>query len=209
MPAYLEIEDQFAAPGRTPKGQRALRGIFRAVRDIVAEKGVREASLDRIADHAGLTQAAVRHYFPTRDELLTSYFVTATGWFQARMHAMLAADIASPRDQLERCIEWHLEYMEDVDTVFWLEASAYWLRHKSTRHLRDDWYQWLAAQYSALIGRMHAELNPKERERKAYAILTLLLGAWVTHGRGSAVGRATSKERRQLLIDVAMDIASH
>ena len=70
-------------------------------------------------------------------------------------------------------------------------------------------YRWLVGQYAALISQMQPALSPSERQRKAYAILTLVLGAWITHGRGSAVDRKVSvQDRRQLLIDTAMDIAT-
>jgi AcrR family transcriptional regulator len=204
-----QIEALFATTARTPKGQRALRAIFAATRATVAQNGLKTASLDLIANRAGLTQAALRHYFPTRDDLLTAYFSTATDWLQGQMRELLSRDEISARDRLERCIGWHLEYMENVDTAFWLEASAFWLREKNGRHLRDDWYRWLTGQYAALIGQIQPAMNPRERERRAYAVLTLVLGAWITHGRGSAVDRkAGVVERRQLLIDVAMDIAT-
>jgi AcrR family transcriptional regulator len=203
-----EIEDRFAAGARTPKGQRAMRAIFQATRDVLARRGVDSTSLDRIADRAGLTQASLRHYFRTRDALLTAYFTTATDWFRTRMAALLEDGNLSAREKLERSIGWHFEYMESVDTMFWLEASAYWLRRKDSRKVRDEWYRWLAERYATLIGQVDPYVNTRERERRAYAILTLVLGAWITHGRGSAVARAGDPiARRQLLVDTAMDIA--
>lgn len=203
-----EVEELFAAAAPTPKGRRALRAIFRATRETVAAVGIEAASLDAIADRAGLTQAALRHYFPTRDDLLSAYFVKATEWFRGRTEAVLADEALGARDKLERCIAWHLEFMEGVDTLFWLEASAFWLRRAGTRRLRDAWYRWLCDRYAALIGQIQPAVSRSERERRAYLVLTLVLGGWITHGRGSAVDHAVKGgEQRQLLVDAALDLA--
>jgi AcrR family transcriptional regulator len=203
------IEDQFAAAARTPKGARALRAIFKATRQSVGELGLDAASLDIIASRAGLTQAALRHYYPTRDDLLTAFFVAATEWFRERVEEILASDNAAARDKLERCVSWHIEYMESVDTAFWLEAQAFWLRTKSGRQIRDSWYRWLLGELSDLIGKIHPSLGLRERQRRAYAILTLTLGAWITHGKGSRLGDTASVvEQRQLLIETALEITN-
>jgi AcrR family transcriptional regulator len=208
-PMWEAIEESFAASSRTPKGRKARQAIFRAMRTLVVERGLQATSLDRIADRAGLTQAALRHHFPTRDELLTAFLVSASLWFRARVAALLAADGLAARDQLEHCISWHLEYMENVETAVWLETSAYWLRHPPPRRIRDDFYQWLGGHYARLIGKIQPALGARACRRKAYALLSLVLGAWITHGRGSAVNGAGSvTERRQVLIDAAMEIAT-
>jgi AcrR family transcriptional regulator len=206
---FDEIEECFAAAGRTPKGQRALRTIYRVTRELLLEYGLGGTSLERIAERADLSQAALRHYFATRDELLTAFFVAATDWFRSRMAAMLTTDGLPAREQLEHCVGWHLEYMEKVDTLFWLEAAAYWLRQKPSRQVRDEWYTWLTGRYAELIARMQPAVGRRECERKAFAIMTLVLGAWTTHGRGSAVASTmTPVERRQFLIDTAVEIAT-
>lgn len=203
------IEEQFADGGRTPKGQRTRRAIFRATREIVAEEGLQGASLDMIAGRAGLTQAALRHHFPTRDELLTSYFVTASEVFRNKTSGLLADANLSAADRLRSCIDWHLEFMEGVDTIYWLEASAYWLRHKASRHTRDTWYAWLTCEYARLIGEMQPALGQHQCHGRAYAILSMLLGAWITHGRGSATWNGISVgARRQVLVDAAVAMAT-
>ena len=205
---FDEIEEHFAATARTPKGERAMRAIFHATRRTLAEEGVHGTSLDLIASRAGLTQAALRHYLPTREDLLTAFFSAATQWVQSRVGQSLAPDGLPAREVLERCVGWHLELMEKVDTAFWVEGYSYWLRQRPGRRVLDDWYGWLTGQYAGLIAQIQPLVGARERERRAYAILTLVLGAWVTHGRGSAVYDSVKvPERRRLLIDVAMDIA--
>ncbi len=76
------IEEHFAAEGRTPKGRRARRAIFAATRDLVVARGLEFTSLEAVANGAGLSQAALRHYFPTREKLLFSFFIAASHWFR-------------------------------------------------------------------------------------------------------------------------------
>lgn len=204
-----QIQARFAASGQTPKGRRALEAIFRGTLSVVTELGLSAASLEAIADQAGLSQAALRHYFPTRDDLLTAFFLAATGWLESEVRSLAGQNGVSPRDQLEQCVNWHLQYMEQVDTAFWLESSAYWLRNPEGRRARDRFYRWLAGQYARLIGQIQPTLNPRECQRRAVALLTLVVGAWITHGRGSATDfPGTAAERRQLLVDTALDIAT-
>ncbi|MFE0644930.1 TetR family transcriptional regulator [Streptomyces sp. NPDC058877] len=63
-----------AAP-RTPRSAEAKqrqRDLLRIATDTFADRGYNNASLQEIADRAGLTQAGVLHYFRTKAQLLTS-----------------------------------------------------------------------------------------------------------------------------------------
>lgn len=204
-----QIEEHFAAGGRTPKGRRALHAIFAATRACLAKGGVHDISLERIAASARMSQAALRHYFPTRDALLTRFFTAATEWFQAEVRRQLDGTDGPASDRLAKCIGWHFAYMESVSTVFWFDASAFWLREAAGRRLRDNWYQWLQGEYAQLIGQMQPALKPRDRQLRAYVVLTLVLGAWATHGRGGYLNsRRGADERRRALVNAALDLAT-
>jgi AcrR family transcriptional regulator len=203
------IEEYFAAEGRTPKGRKARRAIFAATRDLVVARGLELTSLEAVANGAGLSQAALRHYFPTREKLFFAFFTAASHWFRRQVTGLLKAGNLPAREQLECCLSWHLEYMEHVDTAFWLEGSAYWIRHPQPRQTRDQFYRWLMNQYARLIGVMRPGLGKAECNRRAYALLTLVLGAWITHGNGSAVFEAGGAPgQRRVLLDTAMAIVT-
>jgi AcrR family transcriptional regulator len=205
----LQVEELFAATGRTPKGRRALAAIFRAGMAAVAESGVHAASMERIGADAGLTQAAVRHYFPTRDELLTALFTTAATWFRSKVSLIMAERDIPAAMRLMTCIDLHLQYMELVDSVFWLEASAYWIRTAHVRRFRNEFYQGVIAEYAILIGEIRPDLKKRVREERAFAAVTLSLGAWITHGRGSSWGNGfKAQQRRELLLQTALQIAA-
>ncbi|WP_306365765.1 TetR/AcrR family transcriptional regulator [Nocardiopsis sp. CC223A] len=63
------------SPGRrrAPRGDRDRRReeILRTATEAFATRGYHKASLAEIADRAGLTQAGVLHYFPSKADLLT------------------------------------------------------------------------------------------------------------------------------------------
>jgi AcrR family transcriptional regulator len=203
------IENQFSAAARTPKGSKTLRAIFRATARCASELGVDAASLDIIANHAGLTQAALRHYFPTRDDLLAAFFYAASDWLKSSVTAIIASNETDARVKLEQLIGCHLEYMESVDTALWLGAQAFWLRTRSGKKARNEWYSWLRNELASLIGKVQPALSISERKRRAYVVLTLTLGGWITHGKGSRMYKSASVvEQRQLLIDAALEIAT-
>lgn len=203
------IEDKFASAGRTPKGRRARRAIFAATLEVMATRGLRETSLDAIAAAANLSQAAVRHHFATRDELFHEFFLSATLWLRDELTGLLE-DTARPAEGvLESAVSWHLEFMEKVDTAIWLDMAGYWIREPHGRHNRDGFHQWLRSQYASLIGRINPALRPGERRNRAYTILTLVLGSWITHGRGNTMRDVGSvRGQRELLVATAMDIAT-
>lgn len=206
---YSEMEAIFASRGSTPKGRRTLAAVYRAGMAAIADYGAERASLEVIAARAGLTQAALRHYFPTRDQLLAALLETGSVWFRAQLAAIAARrDIPAAR-RLEQCIEWHLRFMEGVDTLYWLEASAYWIRTATGRRVRNAFYRWLVAEYATMIGEIHRALRKPERLRRSYALASLVLGSWITHGRGSAWSRDLNVEqRRSLLLRAAMALAT-
>lgn len=208
-PSIGQIEAHFAAAGRTPKGRKALREIFRATHHLLIRDRLCDVSLEAIAVHAGLSQAALRHYFPTREVLLSTFMVASSQWHRTQITRLLTECTLPPLDSLRNCLTWHLQYMEAIDTALWLENSIYWLHHGSSRRVRDDFYDWLTGQYAALIRKARPALDARTCRDRALLVRTLILGAWITHGRGSAGGSKTEvATRRQLLIETAMSIAT-
>jgi AcrR family transcriptional regulator len=195
------IEDEFATLGRTPKGQRALRSIFRAMLAATARHGAAAIALEAVAGAAGLTQAAIRHYFPTRDHLLLAFFRAGAEWYRRELEQQLAATDVDPLALLERCLVWHLDFMEAVDAALWFESSGYWLRDPAGRRARNAWYQFLVARYAQLIGRARPGLSATGRRDRAIALWTLMIGGWVSHSRGSALqpGPGPTERRRAII----------
>jgi AcrR family transcriptional regulator len=204
-----EMEAVFAASGRTPKGRRALKAIFQATMAAITNAGTHGSSLDTIAANADLTQAALRHHFPSRDELLTAVFKAWIVWIRSEVGGVLADTKLPATAQLKILIETHLMLMETVDSAFWLEGSAYWIRTAPNRRVRNQFYRWLMNEYALLIGRIRPDLGKMAQQDRAFAVLSLVLGAWITHGRGSSWHRDFHvTHRRKILVQSATDLAS-
>ncbi len=97
--------------------------------------------------------------------------------------------------------------MEAVDSAYWLEGSAYWIRNAPSHHIRNEFYRWMVAEYAAMIAEIHPALRKTEPRNRAYAVVSLVLGAWITHGRGSSWSKQFSaQQQREVLIQAAMSI---
>ncbi|MGW3951080.1 TetR/AcrR family transcriptional regulator [Streptomyces sp. NPDC004752] len=65
-------EERQPRTGKSLKAQQRRQEILRIAMDTFAARGYNNASLQEIADRAGVTQAGVLHYFRSKAQLLTS-----------------------------------------------------------------------------------------------------------------------------------------
>jgi len=93
-------------------GERTRRRIMSAAMDYIAEVGYAKATMKSIAEQAGLTSAAIYHYFPSKVELVTATLnalidevmvrlaraVDVPGTLRQRFIALLDEAIACVRD---------------------------------------------------------------------------------------------------------------
>jgi len=81
-----------AAPVRRsyPKGVRRRQQILQSAIALFAQRGVDRASLRTVGDAIGVSHAALRHYFSSRDELLVEVYRTH--------EAVLAGNASSAED---------------------------------------------------------------------------------------------------------------
>ena len=70
----LPSDDNFIGRARYAKGRDTLKAIHDATYDIIVSKGLSAASQEAIASRANVSQSTVRHYFPTKAELLLAFF---------------------------------------------------------------------------------------------------------------------------------------
>jgi AcrR family transcriptional regulator len=61
--------------------------VFEAVFDVVVDSGIEQVTLRGVADASGLAIGSVRHYFPTRDELIAAASNEIIGRVSARIEA--------------------------------------------------------------------------------------------------------------------------
>lgn len=157
-------EDADAAPRRGyRKGAERRVQILDEMIRMVAEQGVDASSLRSVAEALGITHAALRHYFPSRDELLLAVY---------REHEVreqnspdrLASAIGDMRDSARR----NREVPGLVQLYTTLAADAVGEGHPSTSDFMRERFARLRSELAVLIqrdqdlGRIRSDLDPMD-----------------------------------------------
>lgn len=187
-----KIENTFLGRARYAKGRQTLQAILDATYALIISEGPTAASQQAIAVRAKVSQSAVRHYFPTKDDLLMAFFSTGIERLQALMMYKLAETARNPRTQLLECAELQFSRICEVDAVFFFEASVFARRNPGFAAMRDAWYQSVSLRYQQLIQEMHPDWSASCCEEAGFQVLTMILGGWVTAGHSRPVHKAQS-----------------
>ncbi|OIH99650.1 MULTISPECIES: TetR/AcrR family transcriptional regulator [unclassified Curtobacterium] len=157
-------DDDDAAPPRRGgyrKGAERRAQILDEMIRMVAEQGVDASSLRSVADALGITHAALRHYFPSRDELLLAVYREHEVREQQAPDRLLSA-IGDMRDSALR----NRAVPGLVQLYTTLGADAVQEGHPATREFMRQRFTGLRADLAALIeadqarGRIRADLDP-------------------------------------------------
>ena len=167
-------------PDLTPKGERTMNAILDAAREIITAEGMGAASQDSIARRAGISQSTLRHYFPTKEQLVSEIYRTGFQRTLESVEADLPDAATEPEARLLRMARNHLHFIMARDGAYAFESFAHLARNAGDRRYRDEWYEALAARYADLIGRIRPGLAETECRRRAFQIMTLCLGGWLT-----------------------------
>lgn len=187
------VENSFLSRARYPKGKRRLQAILDATYDIVISEGLAAASQEAIARRANVTQSAVRHYFPTKEELLIAFFSTGIERLQQLLQNKLAEVGLNPRTQLLESASLHYDRILEAEDVYFFEAAAFWGHNPQLGEMRDAWYRSLERHYVGLIEQIHPEWDRQQCIAASLQVLTLILGGWVTMGSSRPVYRTRSR----------------
>lgn len=192
---------------RSTKGARTRRAVLEAAADIVAAEGLAAASQEQVAVRAGITQSALRHHFPTKDDLVRSLFDDVHDRHRRNVEETLLEPGLDDRERLGRIAGAHLDFVATSSDALVFESFARASRDPQARKLRNEWYQWLARHYADLIGRIHPDLTDDDRTVKAMKIVTVLLGAWLTAGASRPdLGVGTEPEVSARLLEAIIEI---
>jgi AcrR family transcriptional regulator len=173
----LDFENSFLSRARYPKGKKRLQAILDATYEIVISEGLGAASQDEIAKRANVTQSAVRHYFPTKDELVIAFFFSGIERLQ----------------QLLESASLHYDRMMEVEDVFFFEGAAFWGRNPELGEIHRTWYQALERYYIDLIRQIHPEWDKQRCVATSFQVLTLVLGGWISMGTSRPFFRRRSR----------------
>jgi AcrR family transcriptional regulator len=170
--------------------------ILDATMTTIAEHGIRGATLDRIADTAGMSRGHVRHFVGNRDRLLFDTAIAVFGDAHGEVRSILPADVDDIGGALDYLFgaEFLSPDRENAVVLGLVELS------RTTPEIADV----LTTAYTATrsqLARLVAESHPAASEDAcltvAYGVLTCALGsvflgdfdgdtARMTHSRAAA-----------------------
>jgi AcrR family transcriptional regulator len=176
------IDNSIAQRARTPKGRRTLQAILDATYELVSSEGLAAASQEAVAKRAGLTQSAVRHYFPKKGELLDAFFMSSIERLEEQFKRELSQEDKDPRSRLVAIAALHYDRVLEVEDVAYFEIASTWARNERYRAVRDGWYRRLSSYYRELLQAIHPDWDRDRRDAVVFQVITLILGGWASMG---------------------------
>ena len=162
------------------KGTERRAQILDEMIRMVAEQGVDASSLRSVADALGITHAALRHYFPSRDELLLAVYREHEVREQGAPERMKSA-IGDTRESAAR----NRAVPGLVQLYTTLSADAVQEGHPATREFMRDRFTRLRADLADLIrrdqsaGRIRDDLDPEDLASLSIAVSDGMQVQWL------------------------------
>ena len=183
-------------PGRRsyPKGVRRRQQILESAISLFARQGVDRASLRTVGEAIGVSHAALRHYFSSRDELLVEVY---------RTHEALTVQDTSSADEsavgvIAEAAERNRSIPGLVELYATLTTDALQERHAVTREFVRDRFRSLRETLAARIesgqqaGRIAADIDPLDAAALVIAASDGLQIQWLLDPGTVDVGRSLS-----------------
>ncbi|MEV5440019.1 TetR family transcriptional regulator [Streptomyces sp. NPDC052682] len=192
--------------GKSLKAQRRRQEILQIAMDTFAARGYNNASLQEIADRAGVTQAGVLHYFRSKPQLLTSVLalrdetdIEQLGTERPRGFAFLRHLVDTVRRNTER------EGIVRLYAV--LSAESVTEGHPAQDYFRDRYAGLRAMVTEALaeaaeLGETRPDLNLEEAATAIIAVMDGLQVQWLLSPDSVDMTAATDRVITALLADL-------
>ena len=195
-------EPNEARPARRsyPKGVRRRQQILDSAIALLAQRGVDRASLRTVGEAIGVSHAALRHYFSSRDELLVEAY---------RTHEARAAAETPPADEsavglIVEAAQRNRSIPGLVELYATLTTDALQEQHATTREFVRDRFRSLRAALAARIesgqraGRVAPDIDPLDAAALVIAASDGLQIQWLLDPDAVDVGRSLSILERLL-----------
>ena len=96
--------------------EEAKKKILAAGREVMARKGYRATTMDDIAEHVGVSKAALYQYFASKNELVVEIVKAFPEQVRERTIAMYPA--ATPMDAWSAVLDFYLENTDEQNALF-------------------------------------------------------------------------------------------
>lgn len=175
-----------------PKGVRRRQQILDGAIALLAQRGVDRASLRTIGEAIGVSHAALRHYFSSRDELL----VAAYRRHEARAAADAPHDEESPVGVVVAAAERNRSIPGLVELYATLSTDALQEQHAVTREFVRERFRSLRAAIAARIesgqraGQVATDVDPVDAASLIIAASDGLQIQWLLDPDVVDVGRS-------------------
>lgn len=175
--------------------------IYRAAMKVFATRGYERATVDEIAERAGIAKGTVYYHFGSKKELFLSL---VDDGFVRLLHKVQAA-IDRPeslRRRLERLIDAHVEFVRDetdLCRIFLSEGpEARW--RKQHRKLHDEYVSTLTSflQQGQAEGVVAAEVDAEVATHTLFGAVTMLALDYVVLGEEVSFGVVGEQIKRIL-----------
>jgi AcrR family transcriptional regulator len=170
----------------TPESRR--EALILATLDLVAEQGVRGATVRGIAQRANVTQGLIRHYFSSKEELIVAAYehhmnamtdltfarsADMTVPARSRLRAFVTASLTSPVVE-PRAIALWASFLNKVQQDAQMKAT----HERTYAYFRDQ----LEALITATLGEADRPVSDVQLRRLAIACNAVIDGLWMEGG---------------------------
>ncbi len=177
------------------------RDLVAATLDVIAEQGLRAATVRQIAARAGVTGGLIRHYFESKDQMVQEAYRELMREMQTIVETAAEAGGLSARERLRNFIAGNFK-----DSVTNSRTFAIWAAFIGHVNLDPAFGAIHREHYLAFLERLESMLaafqeevgqvdEPAVRRAKVIAINGLIDGLWLEHsvaGELFAEGEATA-----------------
>ncbi len=169
---------------------RTRSRLIEAASEVMAEKGIEDATLDEIAARAGMTKGAIYDNFETKYDLILAVIMAKAAYPQRPA----IEPGATLRQNLRRIGESTAAFLPTAEAQAGPSAQLelYALAHEGMRQRISGFYARRVAFGEAFLREL-AEINPLPMPADQFAILMSVLAAGLIHHRLMAPGMITDE----------------
>ena len=168
-------------PGRSAERDKRVAEILDAATAVFARRGYAAATVDAVAERAGVAKGTIYQYFESKEELLFAVFDRWTAQYFSRLQAKAASSGASAEEQLRRLVQAAVESAGEIQELypltfeFWAASSSLEMRERFVAQFRSMYR--LFRDYVAGILRRGIEAGEFAPDVDVEAVGAMLVGA--------------------------------
>ena len=190
------------------KGQRRLLAILNSAEQLVVDEGYARFSMRKVASNAGVSLAALQHYFPTLQLLIAALVRHLVDRYKAEISSLPDFSSKSPARRFNALVNYSLrELKREHNRTLIAELWAMALRDKRVAVVMDEMTEEYKQAYELAVAGINPKLSAAKRAQRAVLIVALIDGidVFVQSSDGSHTGdKQIERGVRQHIRSIAM-----